>query len=220
MSQAVLGSYSFLDVPDVNGSLLLVNGGGTGTVAQGLLSARPAAGTAGNLYVASDTKLLYRDNGATWDTIGSTSAGIVLTFNTTAITPLSGTSLIPYDNTPPLITEGTQIWTTTVTPASLTSKFLVTLQTFAASGTATRWVILALFRGSTLVNAVATTCTTTNSAYPIGMIMADVPNTASPVTYSLRVGISSNATWQIGQTATANFGGTNPFDVTITEFAQ
>lgn len=218
MSQPVLGSYSFLETPDVNGTLVLLNGGGTPSITSGLLSARPTAGNTGTLYVATDTNQLYRDNGATWDAIGS--SGIVLNFNTTAVTPLSGTSLIPYDNSAPLITEGTQIWTTTVTPSSLTSKFLVTLQTFTASGTANRFVQLALFRGTTLISVVSTVCTTTNAAYSIGINATDVPNSAVPVTYSLRVGISSNATWQLGRTATANFGGANAFDVTITEFSQ
>jgi hypothetical protein len=35
----------------------------------GLLSARPAAGTAGRIYRASDVPALYWDNGATWDQI-------------------------------------------------------------------------------------------------------------------------------------------------------
>jgi hypothetical protein len=35
----------------------------------GLLSARPAAGTAGQTYFATDTNLLYRDNGTSWNTL-------------------------------------------------------------------------------------------------------------------------------------------------------
>jgi hypothetical protein len=45
---------------------------------------RPAAGTAGRLFYASDTEVLYRDNGATWDALTSApvdagvSAGFVI----------------------------------------------------------------------------------------------------------------------------------------------
>lgn len=47
--------------------------------AGGLLSARPTAGTAGRLYFATDTALLYRDNGATWDTVMANDDGFTLT---------------------------------------------------------------------------------------------------------------------------------------------
>lgn len=38
-------------------------------IARGLLSARPAAATAGELYFATDEGKLYRDNGSTWDLV-------------------------------------------------------------------------------------------------------------------------------------------------------
>ena len=38
-------------------------------IGRGLLSARPAAGTPGSLYYATDTATLYRDNGASWDSV-------------------------------------------------------------------------------------------------------------------------------------------------------
>ncbi len=38
-----------------------------GLLAAGLASARPAAGTAGRFYFSTDTLVLERDNGATWD---------------------------------------------------------------------------------------------------------------------------------------------------------
>jgi hypothetical protein len=41
----------------------------------GLLSARPAAGIPGSLYFATDTSLLYRDNGTTWNTIALGGSG-------------------------------------------------------------------------------------------------------------------------------------------------
>lgn len=42
-------------------------------IGKGLLSARPAAGVAGSLYYATDTLLLYRDNGSTWDAVSGNS---------------------------------------------------------------------------------------------------------------------------------------------------
>jgi hypothetical protein len=43
-------------------------------IAKGLDAALPAAAAAGRLYFATDTKKLYRDNGATWDTMDLTGA--------------------------------------------------------------------------------------------------------------------------------------------------
>ena len=40
-----------------------------GLLSQGLASARPAAGVAGRLYYSTDTKVLERDNGTTWDEV-------------------------------------------------------------------------------------------------------------------------------------------------------
>ncbi|RLI74504.1 hypothetical protein DRP04_14595 [Archaeoglobales archaeon] len=42
-------------------------------VIQDLEANMPAAGTAGRLFIATDTKRIYRDNGTSWDEIGGTS---------------------------------------------------------------------------------------------------------------------------------------------------
>jgi hypothetical protein len=68
---------------------LVGNNGGVPTVAAGLASARPAAGTAGRLYITTDTLTMFRDNGSAWDVIGSTGAGGSLT-GVTAGTGLTG----------------------------------------------------------------------------------------------------------------------------------
>jgi hypothetical protein len=43
---------------------------------KGTHAARPAAGTAGSLYYETDTSLLFRDNGSSWDQIAVNSAGL------------------------------------------------------------------------------------------------------------------------------------------------
>ncbi|NCN95197.1 MAG: hypothetical protein GW917_00575, partial [Bdellovibrionales bacterium] len=49
------------------------NAGGTVSIQSGLDASKPAAGTAGAVYIATDTQMIYRDNGATWDTVASAS---------------------------------------------------------------------------------------------------------------------------------------------------
>jgi hypothetical protein len=41
-------------------------------IGRGLASARPAAGTAGRLYYSTDTAILERDNGSSWDSVEGT----------------------------------------------------------------------------------------------------------------------------------------------------
>jgi phage-related tail fiber protein len=50
------------------------NYGGTTGLQEGVFASRPAAGTAGLIYVSTDTKVIYRDNGSSWDGVSATSA--------------------------------------------------------------------------------------------------------------------------------------------------
>ena len=69
---------------------------GAGVVMSGLLSARPAFGTAGRLYLATDTDLVYRDSGSAWATFAARTAaaggGLPLTGGTLS-GALTGTAL-------------------------------------------------------------------------------------------------------------------------------
>ena len=46
---------------------------GTAVIMSGVLSGRPAPGTAGRLFLATDTDLVYRDTGSTWETFATRS---------------------------------------------------------------------------------------------------------------------------------------------------
>jgi hypothetical protein len=66
------------------------NNGGTPGFKSGTNATKGAAGTAGNIYISTDTKEIYRDNGTTWDLIGSaTGTGGTIT-GVTAGTGLTG----------------------------------------------------------------------------------------------------------------------------------
>lgn len=47
-------------------------------IGRGLLSARPAAGTPGALYYATDTSTMYRDNGTSWDNVEGAGAALTV----------------------------------------------------------------------------------------------------------------------------------------------
>jgi hypothetical protein len=53
-----------------------------GMWSSGTLAARPAAGTLNRVYWATDTKLLYQDNGSAWTTVLLAGAWVALTLGT------------------------------------------------------------------------------------------------------------------------------------------
>ena len=68
-------------------------------IGRGTKASRPAAGTAGALYLATDEGILYRDNGSTWDSYGYT--GIVYAFSTTTGDADPGSGVLRFDNATP-----------------------------------------------------------------------------------------------------------------------
>ena len=53
----------------------VVNAGGAPSVTEGLDGSKGTGGTAGRIFVATDTFKIYRDNGATWDVVGNGATG-------------------------------------------------------------------------------------------------------------------------------------------------
>lgn len=48
----------------------IVNSGGVPSIQAGLDAEKPAPGTAGRLYIATDTQVIYRDTGSAWQKVG------------------------------------------------------------------------------------------------------------------------------------------------------
>ncbi|MEK2645806.1 tail fiber domain-containing protein [Bdellovibrio sp. BCCA] len=91
-----LGGYGVTDA--------VQNAGGTPSIKSGTDATKGAAGTAGRLYVATDTFKIYRDNGTSWDVVGSSSGsgGTVTSVATgTGLTggPVTTTGTISLANT-------------------------------------------------------------------------------------------------------------------------
>lgn len=133
MTTEVLGSVSFLEVPTVNGLGLILNSGGTPSILSDVTANRPAAGTAGRLFIDTTMHVMYRDNGGTWDALGSASTytgtanqidvtGSVLSISANAILPGTGGFVPPTGSTaqrPASPTSGLTRWNSTTSSAEL-----------------------------------------------------------------------------------------------------
>lgn len=132
------------------------------------------------------------------------------------------TTVIPFDDTPPLITEGTEILTATITPkhASSIMKILVTIP--IVSGTAAASQICAAVHKSTQAASIAAAAIQNHSSTnPIGfppIYVSDTPGSVSPITYSVRFGQSASGTVRAnGTTVTRVFGGVSLCQLRIIE---
>jgi hypothetical protein len=194
----------------------MLNAGGTPSIQSGTLAARPAFGDTGAIYITSDTNVIYRDTGTAWVAVSPPS---VASFNYGTVAYQSGTTLIPADNTTPLSTEGTQLFTLTVTPASTASKFRIDFSSIVDSGSNNRYITLAAFRGTTCIYAGSSFITTATRFNTLTIHVVDIPAVTTATTYSVRIGISSAATWYVAGSPNITYGGAGSAEWSIVEYA-
>lgn len=137
-----------------------------------------------------DTKQFLRGD-ATWAALPS----IVAVHSATLTTRKDITTVIPLDDTIPQISEGSEVFTVTLTPTSATNKlvFLVDL-TWMMNISAASAACVALFQDST-VNAIAAKVLGYASAALYGesvMVFSMAAGTTSETTFKVRAGLSSN----------------------------
>jgi hypothetical protein len=204
MTTTVLGSYSFTNTPDVNGTPVLLNGGGTPQISSDVFASRPPAGVTGNLFVATDTKQVYRDNGTTWDLL---SAGEMVQSFSSSITFTTGTTTKTDANTTPVSTDGTQVWSQSITPSATTSKVNIHGSVVIDHGTNNRRVILAVFRGTTCIGVAAGYIITAGQFKTVPISFTDSPASTAAQTYTIRVWGSASGTWYVGRGVTAYYNG-------------
>lgn len=122
------------------------------------------------------------------------------------VSPSSGTTKTPYDATPPLITEGTQLWSKQVTPQAVGAVMNIDFSTEADCSSTSGIVTMALYRDAVLIGVVSTSTTGIGSApSSLRLMINDPVVSVVPVTYSCRLG-SSGGTWYQGRGASATLG--------------
>lgn len=152
-------------------------------------------------------------DGTAFKTIGKTATPVAQAIEqvvSTTIAAATGTTSIPDDNTAPLSTEGTQIASLSITPGSTSNKVrlranLVALIEETTSSISDSGLILALFRGTTLVGSARVFFETT-SVQPerfyeqFSLEVEDSPASVAAQTYTLRIGkFGSTDTWYVNR---------------------
>ena len=188
-----------------------------------LSSSGVAAGSYAQVTVNDKGRVTAGSVTLPWSLISGTPAILPNLSKLVTVAGISGTSLIPYDNTTPLITEGTQIASATCTPSDPASKLAMQGSLVIDCGTSNRNFTLAMFRDSTCVCATSLNFVAAGRPQVFPFFMVD--DQAGPAlfgasgVYSLRIGVNSSATWYVNRTATAVLNGMMANnDVIIWEF--
>lgn len=186
-------------------------GNGTQDIKKSTLTATVVKSTSGTLSAAT----------AGTDYIAPTTTGVTRQIVSVETgTEAHGTTTVPYDNTIPQNTEGTEFMTLAITPTSATNKLRIDVSGNFNTGTADRTVIVSIFQDST-ANALASVAHQIdggNKQITFTHIMTS--GTTSSTTFKVRAGMHSAATTVFNGTNGSGslFGGVMASSIVITEY--
>lgn len=137
--------------------------------------------------------------------VGSTAIKQVVS---SVIGPTTGTATRAINNVTPLITDGVEVATCTITLNSDQSRVLYTASANVDTNTNNRNIIFMIFRDDVCIGASQLFCANANTVESISRSRYDYPGVSGPVTYSIRVAADAATTWYINDTVSGNtFGG-------------
>jgi len=168
-------------------------------------------GTSGQVLVSNGTGA---DAAFAWT--GLTQPPVLSTLATvTAIT-----AAMPYDDTPPLSSEGNEILTATITPRSATTTLEIEAIIYCASTLGN--IAMGLFQDATVTARAAAGTSNTNRANAMGNIVLRhrmTSGTTSPTTFRIRAGAASGTLTINGESSARLFGGVLESSLKVTEIA-
>lgn len=177
-------------------------------IPSGTTAERPLTPTIGDMRFNTTTGLYEAWNGTQWITFGAAAGNSVKEILFGQLLHLQGTTIIPADNTPPQITEGTQFFSQNVTMSTDTGRIVLWFSSLVTVSNSNRVATIALFRNNTLIGVTAIAAPGSNSPQTSTFIVVDNPPSAGAYTYTGRIGLSASATWYIGGfTSNFNYGG-------------
>ena len=134
----------------------------------------------------------------------------------------SSSTAMPYDDTIPQNTEGSEWVTVTITPKSASNRLVIEAHIPVISGAASTALTAAIFQDST-ANALSASTTRTNDSY--GATHLDVKHemaagTTSATTFKLRAGSNDGSTMYVnGNNSARKYGGVAAIRISVTEYA-
>jgi hypothetical protein len=133
------------------------------------------------------------------------------------VNAVSGTTLIPFDNTTPLITEGFQLLTLSVTPKATDSKQYITLNLNVDHSTNNRTITATVWVNTSLIYTHSVNIATAGRplSLPIHTWFDSLDLTAKTV--QVRVGANGSGTTYVGASAGVNLGGNRNTDYSLME---
>ena len=119
----------------------------------------------------------------------------------------SGTTIYTPGTTPPLVTDGTQMWSTTITPLSTTATYVIQTSVASAASQNNGNLSLVLFRDGVYIGGTVQIANSNNNSATLTLNITDKPNTTLPVTYEVRIGISSGVWYVNRRSSEVTYGG-------------
>lgn len=177
--------------------------------------------TAGVMKSSGVYLLVY--NGTTFTLLNPTLSGAGAIIDRAYASYSTNTSLstsIPFDNSIPQKTEGTEILSASITPKSTTSRIRVRFSGFGGSSGATS-ISAALFidTASDAVQAISGINSTSSTAIPLGLEYEYTLGDTASHTYKIRVGSESGTMRMNGNSTSRLFGGAASATLVIEEIA-
>lgn len=169
-----------------------------------------------NLAVTDGKTIDGRDisvDGALLDTLAS--RGIIQVVNTQTGAVATGTTIIPYDDTIPQISEGNQYMSLAITPSNVNNKLLIQV---VCNGETGQTLTAALFQDDTANALAAASGFSNNYMVSIAFNYFMTAGTTSSTTFKVRMGGSAAGTTTFnGVSGGRKFGGVLMSSITITE---
>jgi len=164
-----------------------------------------ADGAPATVPAGTATHVLTSNGAGAPPTFQAPGSGKIIQIVSGTITAATGTTTFPGDDTEPTNTEGTEIFSGSITPTSASN--VVRVQgNVRVSGDAGNPIAVAVFRGSTNIGTADCLVDATTTAHGVPINIVDSPATTSSTTYSLRIGVhSTTGNWNV-TSRTARFG--------------
>jgi hypothetical protein len=153
-------------------------------------------------------------------TIAGNSNLVLQSVNSQTGAVATGSTTIPFDDTIPQNTEGTEFLSVSITPTKSTSKLLIQVVIVLSASTGNQFLACALFQDST-ANSLAVTNTYNNQATGTSQLTLNyymTAGTTSLTTFKVRAGGSAAGTFTLnGSSGTRYYGGVTASSINIME---